>query len=124
MEEIKSKTCEERIMGHFDNHYNEIMKLFRAFQEDGDDEIYDFGLEFAYDEENKEGYYRWLLSYGGPSTEFRFYCNPRNEVYKIVYVFMDWFDRADYTLSGDQFEAMEAVFYECFSYSLPDKDLD
>jgi len=121
---MEDKTCEERIMGHFDNHYNEIMKLFRAFQEDGDNEIYDFGLELAYDEENKEGYYIWLLSYGGPSTEFRFYCNPRNEVYKIVYVFVDWFDRADYTLSGDQFEAMEAVFNECFRYSLPDIDLD
>ena len=54
-----------------------------------------------------EGYYRWQLSYGGPSEEFRIYikecdssyfCNGRrysmNSIKKIEFWFLDWYDGA------------------------------
>ena len=113
-------TCQERILEYYKEDFEEIMRMYN----DSYDELYDYGLSFEYDTEDKEGFFKWLLSWGGPSSEFRFYVNPDYSLRRIVYVFMDWFDRADYTVTGEEFDKLEAVFNECFRYSLPDKDLD
>ena len=46
-------------------------------------------------EDQKEGYYRLQLSWGGPSDEFRIYTTQyADEIDVIEYHYMDWFDGA------------------------------
>lgn len=70
------------------NNYNELQGKFADL---GD--FWDYGLSFdavtEYDEDYGEEtikYYRYQLSWGGPSEEVRFYPDNR-----IEFVFLDWF---------------------------------
>lgn len=61
------------------------------------------GLSFDYVEagtfkDQRAGYYRWQLSYGGPSEEFRLYENG-----DLEYWYLDWFDGACVTVTDDVF---------------------
>ncbi len=67
---------------------------------------YEYGLSFEYVEPDtykgqKEAFFRYLISWGGPSDEFRFFVNPDYSVHKIEYWFMDWFDGACRTVSSE-----------------------
>ena len=44
--------------------------------------------------DQKVGYYRLQLSYGGPSTEFRVYTDKDLNIDRIEYWYFDWFDGA------------------------------
>ena len=44
--------------------------------------------------DQKVGYYRLQLSYGGPSTEFRVYTDKDLNIDRIEYWYLDWFDGA------------------------------
>lgn len=68
------------------------------------DSIYEercnYGLSFDYVapetfEDQYEGYWRYQLSWGGPSDEIRFYSSDGKTLYNAEYHFMDWFDGAD-----------------------------
>ena len=66
----------------------------------------EYGLSFDYVApdtftDQDEGYFRYQLSWGGPSTEFRFYTNPDFSPHRIEYWFLDWWDGASRTLRGD-----------------------
>lgn len=74
-----------------------------------------YGLCFDYVpshmfEGQRNAYFRWQLSWGGPSDEFRFYANPDISIHRIEYWFLDWFDGAYRTLEGNDFELLEKVF--------------
>ena len=61
------------------------------------------GLSFDYVEagtfkDQRAGYYRWQLSYGGPSEEFRLFDNG-----DLEYWYLDWFDGACVTVTDDVF---------------------
>ena len=63
------------------------------------EEFNQYGLDFSFVEpetfKNQEiGYYRYQLSWGGPSDEIRFFENG-----KIEYWYMDWFDGACKTIT-------------------------
>ena len=73
------------------------------------DEFYDYGLSFDYVAPDtfsdvmfadhstslqKQGFFRYQLSWGGPSDEFRIYTNPDFTPHCIEYVYQDWFDGA------------------------------
>jgi hypothetical protein len=101
-----TETCEQRIDSEFQSRMEDIDKLWTAYTE-GDEErhaddlgtFWEYGLGFDYVapdtfQEQPEGYFRWQLSYGGPSDEFRFFTNPDFSVHRIEYRFMDWFDGA------------------------------
>ena len=58
-------------------------------------------LDFSYIEPNtfkkqSEGYWRWQLSWGGPSDEFRYYHHDgdKKKIKSMEYAYMDWFDGA------------------------------
>mgnify|MGYP006353200869 FL=1 len=84
---------------------------------------YGLSFDYCYSTRNSPGYFRYQLSWGGPSDEFRIYADKRGEyrwnIWKIEYWFMDWFDGAHKTLSGDDFKFMEELitgfFTECGS---------
>ncbi len=78
----------------------------------------EYGICFDYVEpdtfdDQKEGYYRWQISCGGPSDEFRFYANIDRSVHRVEYCYLDWFDGATRTLKGDNLELLEEI-YEYF----------
>ncbi len=85
--------------------------------------IYEYGLDFGYVapetfNDQPEGYFRYQLSYGGPSDEFRIYAQKVNEysfsTYRIEYWFLDWFDGAHRTLTGENLEFLKEIFSSFF----------
>ena len=86
-EKIALKVIDE----HKSNYFHEYEDLFDYVNNDA--------LSWDYIEagtfDNKTGYYRLLLSWGGPSDEFRIYTiGDTLEIDVIDYHYMDWFDGA------------------------------
>jgi len=86
---MNAQKCENRI----DEEYNKTIEAFNNM-EIGSEEFNEYGLDFSLVEANTfndqpEPYYRYQLSWGGPSEEFRIFEGGRAE-----YWFMDWFDGA------------------------------
>ena len=52
--------------------------------------------------DQKEGYWRWQFSWGGPSDELRGYVNENREIHRLEYWFMDWMDGAKLELQPDE----------------------
>ncbi len=61
-------------------------------------------------DDQEQGYFRYQLSWGGPSDEFRFYVDPDLTCFRIEYWFLDWFDGASRTLSGTDKDMMMEIF--------------
>lgn len=61
--------------------------------------LHEYGLSFDYVppgtfNRQRRGYWRYQLSWGGPSDEFRFYADENRQLTRIEYWFLDWFDGA------------------------------
>ena len=61
------------------------------------------GLDFSYVsphtfDKQVEGYWRWQLSWGGPSDELRAFVNENKEIHRLEYWFMDWYDGSEVIL--------------------------
>lgn len=67
----------------------------------------EFGLSFDYVapatfNDQKEGYWRYQISFGGPSEEIRFYASsPHSDPYKIEFWYLDWGDGAAVDILDD-----------------------
>jgi len=57
-------------------------------------------------DDQEQGFFRYQISYGGPSEEFRFYVDPDLICWKIEFWFLDWGDGASRTLTGDDKKLM------------------
>ena len=81
-------------------------KLYEAF--------YDYALCFDYvsavtdEDEYQRGFFRYQISWGGPSEEFRFYTDEFLNLTHTEYWFLDWFDGASKTI-GSTHEHYETV---------------
>jgi len=79
-------------------------------------ELFELGLGFDYVApgtftDQDEGYWRYQLSWGGPSDEFRFFANSVEDRYPMVeYWFLDWFDGASKHLHGSDLELLHTVW--------------
>jgi len=116
-----SEKCEDRIDVVLRGRIDDLDYLLRMSYRDPetyDDELGrldEYGLDFGYIppntwEDQKEGYFRYQLSWGGPSDEFRFYVNPDFSVYRIEYWFLDWYDGAKRELHGKDYDLLEEVY--------------
>jgi len=68
------------------------------------EEIYDYGLSFSWmpaAEPGEPGYFCWLLSWGGPQDEFRFFVDGDLDLYKAEYWYLDWGDGAKVNIPID-----------------------
>ena len=59
----------------------------------------EFALSFEYVprgtfDNQKRGYVSYLISWGGPSEEIRFFCDEQRMPYKVEFWFLDWGDGA------------------------------
>ena len=96
-----------------------LWKLCRRDPDGSDPELGSFseyGLSFDYvargtfGESQRRGYFRWQLSWGGPSDEFRFYTDEEFEPVEIEYWFLDWFDGSHLQLSGRDYDLLAEIF--------------
>jgi len=75
----------------------------------------EYGLCFDYVaagtfDDQEQGYFRYQLSYGGPSDEFRFYTDAGRNCYCIEYWFLDWGDGAHRELRDDDKTLLKQIF--------------
>ena len=114
---MKQETCEERINKHLKDRLEDLRTLLNA--EDNETEelgsLNDYGLCVDYVEpgtfeDQKEGYIRYQLSWGGPSDEFRFFINPDGSIHRIEYWFLDWFDGAHRVLNGEDYDLLANIY--------------
>lgn len=103
----KQRSCEDRKHEKWASRKEDLEALWAVYtgerepcEEYGEDGLHEYGLSFDYVapgtfEDQNEGYWRYQLSWGGPSDEIRFYSsNSAGPIYKAEYWFMDWFDGA------------------------------
>lgn len=104
--------CEDRIdqelestIATLDELWNLYLEDAEGYTEDGERFI-DHGLAFDYVApgtfgDQDEGYWRYQLSWGRLSDEFRFYSSgPAWRPHRIEYWFLDWGDGAERHLRG------------------------
>ena len=112
--QAKEKKCIDLVQSEYDFTLNKFKEAYDYFFEDEESRkpndalehcedfsqyISEYGLCFNKVEPNtfqdqKLGYWRWQLSWGGPSDEFRIFVDEDKNIYKIEYCFLDWGDGA------------------------------
>lgn len=119
--ETQQKTCKQRVRAELRREIDSYLNpMFRAYQEGKEEEceagnFCEHGLSFDYVpagtfDGQKEGYFTYQISYGGPSDEFRFYTDASFSLHRVEYWFMDWFDWARIILKSKDLELLEEVF--------------
>lgn len=122
--------CEDRVEERMASRLSALREIWARCGSDDDDErdsaqeeFSNYGLSFDYVPpetftDQDEGYWRWQISWGGPSDEFRIFASPMSKrfgqiqykVHRIEYWFMDWFDGAHRVLSGDDLTFMREIW--------------
>ena len=113
--------CKDKVRHELRGRIADIRKLWRLYCKDPD--AYDeelgrfdeYGLCFDYVprdtfSDQKRGFFRWQLSWGGPQDEFRFYTDENLDPYEIEYWYLDWFDGAGVKLGGRDHELLAEIF--------------
>jgi len=107
---MKTETCRNRWADAKRSRFADLRKLWTAYcegeEETDEGSIYEYGLAFDYVAPDTfghqpEGYWRYQISYGGPSEEIRFYSSSAHSTpYRITFVFLDWSDGHERKLVG------------------------
>jgi hypothetical protein len=112
----KTATCEQRI----DESLARELDTLREF-EACDWDVTSDGVEFdhhalSYEWSADAGRFVYLLSTGGPQTEFRFAVDMVGlygqdlKLASITYHYLDWFDGAERELTGSDYELVQQIF--------------
>lgn len=121
METQKELKCKDKVREACKERFNDIMALYEAFCEGNDSgveglgNIFEYGLCFDYVAPEtfpgqKVGYFRYMLSYGGPSEEFRIFTDTNLNPYKVEFWYLDWYDGAKHELTGKRLEKFKDFF--------------
>jgi len=120
--------CKDRIRAHYGSRMADLRAMVKAEREGNEagpedtGPLNEYGLCFDYVapetfKGQRRGYWRYQLSWGGPSDEFRFYAERsgvREDAYtveKVEYWFLDWWDGAHRTLrQGRDFDFLCDLF--------------
>lgn len=119
--ETRQATCKERIAKEFRSTMTDIRRMWDNEHKDESERdpnvtpFNEYGLSFDYVapgtfQGQRRGYFRYQLSWGGPSDEFRYFVDERLKPTRVEYWFMDWFDGAKRILRGDDLALMEEIF--------------
>lgn len=113
--------CKDKVRHELRGRIADIRKLWRLYCKDP--EAYDeelgrfdeYGLCFDYVprdtfSDQKRGFFRWQLSWGGPQDEFRLYTDENLDPFEIEYWYLDWFDGAGVKLCGRDYELLAEIF--------------
>ena len=92
---IKQKRCVDLVAENWESRKEDFTRFMTNYDNDEIQREYnEYGLGWDYVEPNtfddqKIGYHRYQLSWGGPSDEIRFH-----DTGKVEYWYLDWFDGA------------------------------
>lgn len=121
----KQPSCADRVQAACDSRLSEIRELFDVYtgrqpatEDITEDSFHEYGLAFDYVapgtfEDQEEGYWRYQISWGGPSEEIRFYASPTGRgwhMHRAEFWFLDWFDGSHIILTGEHRETAREVF--------------
>lgn len=118
---MKQESCKERIAGELKGRLRDIRALWRLYQKDpeashpelGKFEEYGLGVDYVAKgtfRDQKRGYFRWQLSWGGPADEIRFLLDEDLDAVSIEFWYLDWNDGASKKLSGAAFILLDEIF--------------
>lgn len=118
--------CAARIGEHYKGRIQDIRDMQTRMRssdeserEQAFEEFSEYGLGFDYVPAGtfngqRRSYWRWQLSWGGPSDEFRFYGETQGEcravLDRVEYWFMDWYDGAKRNVRGKALESLTDIF--------------
>lgn len=114
------KRCIDLVQERFEDRLSTIQQALQNLHEgkepDAEGSLFDIALGFDFVpahtfEDQKEHYFRWQLSWGGPSDEFRVYTDNQNNIKTIEYWYMDWFDGASVDCTNNE-TIQEAIHFE------------
>jgi len=105
----KEKKCSELVKEKYQDRLEQFEKAKKE-EKDFFEYVNESGLCFDRVEagtfkDQRDGYWRWQLSYGGPSQEFRLFDNGDLEFWHL-----DWFDGACVQVKDEIFENIMANF--------------
>lgn len=125
-QQTRQRTCKQRWTKEKNSEIAMLRRLLWADRNEGTkraDRIHEnegyfneHGLGFDYVApgtfgDQREGYWRYQISWGGPSDEFRFYASdPNDRPYRIEYWFLDWFDGEGRALTGEDEELLLEIW--------------
>ena len=99
----KERRCKDRVREEWKSR-REALEAIMDSEDKGEEHkdygpFNEYGLCFDYVptgtwKDDPEAYWRYQMSWGGPSDEIRFYSSDGKTCYKIEYWFLDWFDGA------------------------------
>lgn len=115
------ETLETTAREYYQSRLDQLRAIFDKIGSDspeandeGWEEFYDYGLSIDYVhpytfEGQRAPYWRWQISWGGPSDEFRIYVDQDNDIQEIEYVYLNWGEcwKVDALPEGDVFEACQ-----------------
>ena len=84
----------------------------------GKDDIYEYGLSFDYVapgtfRDQREGYWRYQIAWGGPAYEIRFYGPGADwKPVDVSFVYLDWFVGHEIALEGHDREVAQRLWDE------------
>lgn len=116
----EEKTCKQRVKSELKQEVKILNKLWENYCNDPDyGNFFEYGLCFDYVPQatftdQNQGYFRYQISWGGPSSEFRFYVNPDFSCYKIEFWFLNWGDGACIDLQDFDYKLLLEI-YEFFN---------
>ena len=108
----EEQSIEDRARIHLTSRAKDINDIMdRRESEDqeesdqADEEFYQYGLSFDYVhpftfDDQRAGYWRWQISWGGPSEEFRIYVDEHNQPKAIDFTYLDWGEGHSITLDN------------------------
>ena len=127
----REKTCAERVQAQYESTMKTVRNLADWYGEGNEGShpeegttLFEYGLSADYVapdtfDDQPEGFFRWQLSWGGPSDEFRFYVGSQGRfgpcVDGVEYRFHAWFDGAGVDLDGEDLARLKDVFQMLFS---------
>lgn len=81
---------------------------------------YGLSLDWIEPTEKRPGYFCWLISWGGPSSEFRFYTSgPDYMPHRVTYAYLDWGDGYERDLTGRDLELMREIYQDWLDCETP-----
>ena len=113
MSETKVK-CADLVQGNYERECKQLNDMVSWGEDENDDSIHDYGLSFSWmpaAEPGEPGYFCWLLSWGGPQDEFRFFVDGDLDLYKAEYWYLDWGDGARVNVPIDDKDRPEWLTY-------------
>ena len=114
----KQATCAENVDSALESRMEDITAMWQAQcegLEGGPEDLgplneYGLSVSFIEREDGEPGFFCYLLAYGGPSEEFRFYTDPGFKLYKVEFVYKDWYDVASAPVRGEDFETLKEIW--------------